>query len=175
MATETYHVRVEKESLVFSAAHFITLGGNICERLHGHNYGVAAELAGPLDENHYVVDFIFVRDALFEITRELDHRVLLPTEHDEIKLEQTSTEVTARFQDRRWVFPRQDCALLPIANTTAELLATFIAHRLLDRFTTEKMPSPASLSIAVDENRGQWGVYNIREPYKGIGGRSGRS
>ena len=50
--TESYCVRLEKEYLVFSAAHFITFNGNICERLHGHNYRVRAEVHGPLDENH---------------------------------------------------------------------------------------------------------------------------
>ena len=72
--------------LVFSAAHFITFAGNICERLHGHNYKVAAEVHGPLDENHYVVDFIAVRDALRGIVEELDHHTLLPTVHPQIKI-----------------------------------------------------------------------------------------
>ena len=58
---EHYHVRIAKDYLVFSAAHFITYDGDVCERLHGHNYRVAAEVAGPLDENHYVVDFIALR------------------------------------------------------------------------------------------------------------------
>ena len=56
--SETYHVRLTKEHLIFSAAHFITFNGNICERLHGHNYRVFAEIYGPLDENQYVIDFI---------------------------------------------------------------------------------------------------------------------
>ncbi|MCA9020156.1 MAG: 6-carboxytetrahydropterin synthase, partial [Planctomycetaceae bacterium] len=59
-----YQVRVTKDHLVFSAAHFITFNGNICERLHGHNWRVAAELTGPLDENGYVFDFIALRDQL---------------------------------------------------------------------------------------------------------------
>ncbi len=62
--TETYQVHVTKDYLVFSAAHFITYGGDNCERLHGHNYRVQAEAEGPLDENHYVIDFIVLRDAL---------------------------------------------------------------------------------------------------------------
>ena len=37
---ESYHIRLDKEYHVFSAAHFITFGDNICERLHGHNYHV---------------------------------------------------------------------------------------------------------------------------------------
>ena len=66
--SETYHVRLIKEHLIFSAAHFITFNGNICERLHGHNYRVFAEVYGSLDENHYVIDFIALRDTLKEIT-----------------------------------------------------------------------------------------------------------
>ena len=45
-----YSVRLEKEQHVFSAAHFITFNGNVCERLHGHNYGVAVEVEAPLDD-----------------------------------------------------------------------------------------------------------------------------
>ena len=67
---ETYKVRVEKDYLVFSAGHFITNDGDICERLHGHNYRVAAEVFGQLDENFYVVDFILLRDALQAIVAE---------------------------------------------------------------------------------------------------------
>jgi 6-pyruvoyltetrahydropterin/6-carboxytetrahydropterin synthase len=126
---ETYHVRVTKDYLVFSAAHFITFNGNVCERLHGHNYRVAAEVFGPLDENHYVVDFIALRDALRELVAELDHYVLLPTQHPQIHVTANQTSVEATFDDRRWVFPRGDCVLLPVANTTAEMLARYLGGR----------------------------------------------
>src|SRR6476620_7576397 len=111
--SETYHVRVSKDYLVFSAAHFITFNGNICERLHGHNYRVTAEVFGPLDENQYDVDFIALRDVLREIVHELDHYVLLPTRHPKIRVTAGEEEVEAAFESRRWVFPRGDCVLLP--------------------------------------------------------------
>src|SRR6478752_5756851 len=100
-----YSVRLDKEHHVFSAAHFITFNGDVCERLHGHNYRVAAELYGPLDENHYVIDFIAVRDTLKSLVDELDHRVLLPREHPLIRVTAGEHEVEARFRERRWVFP----------------------------------------------------------------------
>ena len=90
---EQFHVRIEKESLVFSAGHFITFNGDVCERLHGHNYGVAAEVAGPLDENQYVVDFIALRDSLRSIVDGLDHYMLLPTQHQLIKVTASGEEV----------------------------------------------------------------------------------
>jgi 6-pyruvoyltetrahydropterin/6-carboxytetrahydropterin synthase len=159
---ETYCVRLEKEYLVFSAAHFITFNGNICERLHGHNYRVRAEVQGPLDENHYVIDFIALRDALKAICDELDHHVLLPTEHPQIRVESDEREVVATFEDRRWVFPRGDCILLPVANTTAERLAQYIGQRLLDDLFQRSETRPNLLRVGVDENFGQWADCEMR-------------
>src|SRR5260221_13456283 len=91
--SEQYRVRVTKDHLVFSAAHFITFNGNVCERLHGHNWRVAVEAAGGLDENLYVIDFIALRDAVQKIVGELDHRMLLPTEHKSISVWTSEKEV----------------------------------------------------------------------------------
>lgn len=156
---ETYRVHLEKESLVFSAAHFITFAGNQCERLHGHNYGVWVEVEAPLDENQYVIDFIFLRDTMQEIILTLDHHVLLPAEHPTIKVTVAGDEVEARFENRRWLFPREDCVVLPVANTTAELLAKYIAHQLLGRLERQQLPQPTTLRLGVDENNGQWAIY----------------
>lgn len=155
-----YHVSVEKDELVFSAAHFITFNGNICERLHGHNYRVRAEAAGPLDENQYVIDFIALRDNLKVLTQELDHHVLLPTQHATIRVSANDTEVTAQYEQRRWVFPREDCILLPLVQTTAELLAKYLGERLLERLRLQNIARPERLSISVDECYGQWATYS---------------
>jgi 6-pyruvoyltetrahydropterin/6-carboxytetrahydropterin synthase len=126
-----FSIRVANDDLVFSAAHFITLDGGRCERLHGHTYRVTAEVRGPLDENQYVLDFIAVRGLLQTILAELDHRVLLPAQHAAIHVATGPKEVEVAFSDRRWVFPKDDCLVLPLAGTTTELLAEYIARRLL--------------------------------------------
>jgi 6-pyruvoyltetrahydropterin/6-carboxytetrahydropterin synthase len=158
---ESYRVRLTKDYLVFSAAHFITFNGNVCERLHGHNYRVTAEVFGALDENHYVVDFIALRDSLHAIVLELDHHVLLPTGHPLIRVTADEASVTAVFDDRRWVFPRGDCVLLPVPNTTAELLARHIGQRLLSELALRGLSKPARLIIEVDECEGQSGVCEL--------------
>ena len=158
---ETYRVRVTKDHLVFSAAHFITFNGNVCERLHGHNWRVAAEVAGPLDENHYVFDFIALRDALQRIVTELDHRMLLPQRHHSIRVEERGEEVEVTFETRRWVFPREDCVLLPIENTTAERLAHWIAGRLLAQLPPQATSQLSALQIEVEENFGQWAICEL--------------
>ena len=160
--SETYRVRLEKEHHVFSAAHFITFDGDVCEPLHGHNYRVWAEVEGPLDENQYVIDFIALRDGLKTITDSLDHHMLLPTSHPRIHVTTAGDEVQVQFEDRRWVFPRGDCILLPVPNTTAELVAQYIGRRLLDDLERSTGTRPEMLRVGVDENNGQWGICDLR-------------
>jgi 6-pyruvoyltetrahydropterin/6-carboxytetrahydropterin synthase len=158
---DRYHVRMAKDYLVFSAGHFITYAGDVCERLHGHNYRVTAEIHGPLDENRYVVDFIALRDTLKTIVDELDHHMLLPTDHPLIRVVAGEREVEATFQDRRWVFPRGDCVLLPVTNTTSELLAHYIADRLAGRLTDRIGQRPERIRVEVDECFGNVAVCDL--------------
>ena len=160
--SESYQVRVTKDYLVFSAAHFITFGGNICERLHGHNYRVAAEIEGPLDENHYVVDFILLRDTLKTIVDELDHRVMLPASHPQIRLSIDERSIEATFEERRWVFPRGDCIVLPVANTTAELVARWIGQRLVEALEQRTGFKANRLRIELDECFGQSAAWTLQ-------------
>ena len=160
--SESYHVRISKDYLVFSAGHFITYDGDVCERLHGHNYRVAAEVFGELDENHYVVDFIMLRDVLSAIVQELDHHMLLPKEHPRIRLDAGEHEVEVTFEDRRWVFPREDCVLLPVAKTTTELLGRYIGRRLLDDVESRTGVRPMRVRIEVDECFGQVAVVELQ-------------
>ncbi len=159
--SETYRVRLEKDYFVFSAGHFITFAGDVCERLHGHNYRVAAEISGPLDENHYVIDFILVRDTLKQIVDELDHRMLLPTSHPLIEVTADDVRVIVTFRERRWEFPRGDCLLLPVPNTTSELLARYIGRQLLDRLEQATGQRPVAVRIEVDECFGQIAICDL--------------
>ncbi len=157
----SYWVSLQKEQLIFSAAHFITFNGNICERIHGHNYRVRCDVAGPLDENQYVIDFIALRDSLFELTQELDHHVLLPTKHAAIKVVPDDHEVTVTFESKRWVFPKEDAILLPVVNTTAEQLAKYLIDRLIAKLKERGLECPQRIRLGVDENEGQWGICEV--------------
>ena len=153
---DRYSVRVVKDSLVFSAAHFITYAGGQCERLHGHNYRVEVEAAGPLDANGYVLDFLAVRDAALGIVAKLDHRMLLPGRSALIAVATAEGRTTARFGAREWSFPADECVVLPLANTTAELLARWIGGELCSALLAVGAPRPETLAVSVEENFGQW-------------------
>lgn len=153
--TRRYKVRVTKDSLVFSAGHFITFAGGVCERIHGHNYRTAVEVADVLDENQYVFDFIALRDMTRAITDELDHRMLLPDRSEWISLKEDGPNWYVSYQDRYWSFPRNECVVLPVANTTAELLADYIGARLREAITARALKLPRWMRVEVEECVGQ--------------------
>ena len=161
--SKPFESRVIKDSLVFSAGHFITFNGDVCERLHGHNWRVDVSVAGELDENGYVFDFIALRDASMKLVQHLDHSVLLPDAHPQISVRtsEDGREVTATFADRRWVFPAEDCRILPVANTTAELIAAWFGGELIAALDLRSAVGAQILKIGIEENFGQWAYVTL--------------
>lgn len=161
-STDFYSVRIGKEYLSFSAAHFITFENGQCEAVHGHNYGVSVEVTGPLNDAGYVVDFLALRELVRSLLAEWDHRVLLPTKHPTMCVAECDSEVEVRYQGRRWVFPRDNCALLPIESTTAELLAKQLA-----RLIAEEMRALSAIRIEVSECDGMTATYHYTTGERG--------
>jgi 6-pyruvoyltetrahydropterin/6-carboxytetrahydropterin synthase len=89
------------------------------------------------------------------ITDELDHRMLLPTLSRQILLHDDGANLRVTYRDRFWSFPRDECVLLPVANTTAELLADFIAGRIRQEMTARGWRLPRVLRVEVEESFGQ--------------------
>jgi 6-pyruvoyltetrahydropterin/6-carboxytetrahydropterin synthase len=160
--SERFKVRVTKDYLIFCSGHFISYEGDQCERLHGHNYRAAVEVEGPLDENHYVIDFIALKNAARAIVEELDHRMMLATANRFISVELGPRGVHVRYREREWLFPVDDCVLLPIENTTAELLARYIGGRLLADLQAKHRYRPEVLRVEVEETIGQSAFCELR-------------
>src|SRR5215471_17613592 len=145
--TTRYKVHIAKDHLVFCSGHFISYEGDKCERLHGHNYRATVEIEGDLDVNRYVFDFIALKHRTRAITDELDHRMLLATRNPHIQVEEGPRSVHVRYRDREWLFPRDDCVLLPVENTTAELLARYLAGRLVEELQRHHSYRPAVIRV----------------------------
>jgi 6-pyruvoyltetrahydropterin/6-carboxytetrahydropterin synthase len=161
--SESFKVRVTKDHLVFCSGHFISYEGDRCERLHGHNYRTAVEVEGELDPNFYVFDFIALKRRTKIITEELDHRMMLPAHNHHIAVTERPASYHVRYGSREWLFPRDDCVVLPIENTTAELLARYIGQRLLADLKREYRFVPSVLRVEVEENVGQSATYEWRD------------
>ncbi len=153
-----YKVSVEKDYLVFAAGHFITYGGQ-CESLHGHNYRARVELEGELDENSYVFDFGALKKLMRKLVDELDHKVLLPLENPEVRLDQRADEVEVAYRTKRYVFPRADVFLLPVPNTTAEMIARYLGGRVREELAARGAANLSALTVEVEESFGQSAIY----------------
>ena len=157
----SFRVQVSKDYLVFASAHFITFRGHQCESLHGHNYRVGVAVEGDVDaECLFVLDFSVLKRIVRSLADEIDHKVLLPTENPKL-VYRTEGEMlhVDYFGKPTYVFPRSDCALLPIQNSTAEMLAQYLARRLRDELVQEGHTHLTLLELEVEESFGQSATY----------------
>ena len=145
-----YSVHVKDQRMHFSASHFLRFCGD-CEQLHGHNYTVDVTLTGQLNEDHMVIDFGKVKDMVVDICKTLGHKVMLPGDSKTIKVNTAEGFVEVLVGDKRYVFPEEDCIVLGIKATTAELLAKYI-HGYID------FPN-LRVKVCVSESAGSTGCY----------------
>jgi 6-pyruvoyltetrahydropterin/6-carboxytetrahydropterin synthase len=159
----TFRISVSKDYLTFAAAHFITFRGHACESLHGHNYRVGIVIEGPIDpECHFVVDFAVLKRIVRARVDQLDHRVLLPTSNPKLVFRETAGMTFVEYLGTQtYQFPTRDCAMLPIANTTAEMLAQWFAIQVRDDLRAAGGAIDL-LEIEVEESVGQSATYSER-------------
>lgn len=80
----------------FAAAHQLTMVGEKCENLHGHNWKVEVYVSGKeLNPAGVLVDFGDIKKAVREIMSSLDHKFL--NELDAFKTAQPSSERIAVY------------------------------------------------------------------------------
>ena len=158
-----FRVSVTKDYLVFASAHFITYAGHRCEGLHGHNYRARVTVEGQLDEESwFVFDFVELKRHMRRLCDEIDHKVLLPLESSRIRVVEEGGSVKVEVDGKpRYVFPRRDCAFLPVPNTTVEMLAEMLTTRLRAALETAGTQGLTVIEMEVEENFGQSAVYRI--------------
>lgn len=161
--THAFKVSVSKEYLGFSSAHFITLAGHQCESLHGHNYRIGVTVEGGVDpECAFVVDFAILKRIVRPYVQAVDHRVLLPTQNPKLVLTEDGDQLLVDYLGAtRFVFPISNCALIPITNTTAEMIAEYLAHRLREDLRKEGLAHLDAIEVEVEESVGQAGYYRL--------------
>ena len=161
-----FRVSVTKDYLVFASAHFITFAGHRCEGLHGHNYRARVTVEGALDEESwFVFDFVILKRIMRRLCDDIDHKVLLPLQNPKLQIVEEKESVTVAYEGKpRYQFPRGDCVLLPIPNTTVEMLAELLATRLRGELETMGARGMTSIEMEIEENFGQSAIYRVGLP-----------
>ena len=155
---EERHVTVQGVRLRFAAAHMATLGDEL-EPLHGHNYLVRCRVDGALTADRWVIDFSLLKGYVRAACDEIDHHFLLQTRSPLLEVTEAEGAWTVRFGDRVYRVPSSDVAALPIENTTAELLAEWIAGRVEQALVAGGHGNISRVAVDVQEMPGQSGGY----------------
>jgi 6-pyruvoyltetrahydropterin/6-carboxytetrahydropterin synthase len=169
----SWKILIERGNLGFAAAHFITFEGE-CEPLHGHNYGVRVEAAGPLTADSYVLDFVVLKDIVRSLCKQWDHRFLLPqhnphlrvTEHtDAWEIEyigDLSAIPNAPDAPIRYLMPKWTVVPLPVDNATAERLAELLALRIVHELRRRGAGQALEqLTVGIEETEMQMASYAL--------------
>lgn len=159
----SFRVQVCKDYLVFASAHFITFRGHQCETLHGHNYRVGVMVEGAVDgECLFVLDFSILKRIVRQLVDAIDHKVLLPTRNPKLGYRHEGDRVHVDYFDKpTYVFPTADCAMLPVQNSTAEMLAEYLGNQVRAQLAAEGFTHLTVLELEVEENFGQSATYRV--------------
>jgi 6-pyruvoyltetrahydropterin/6-carboxytetrahydropterin synthase len=157
-----FRVQVSKDYLVFASAHFITFKGHQCETLHGHNYRVGLAVEGSVEsETLFVLDFSVLKQIARRLVDRIDHKVLLPTLNPKLAFREEGDRISVDyFGQPTYVFPKRDCAMLPIPNSTAEMLAQYLGSQVRQELAAGGYTHLTSLELEVEENYGQSATYH---------------
>ena len=92
------------------------------------------------------------KEMVVKICKTLDHKVMLPANSKTISVVKEEGFIEVNVGEKRYVFPEQDCVILEIEATTAELLASYIHGHI-------KFSSDYQVKVCVSESAGSTGCY----------------
>ena len=147
-----------KEKIRFSSAHVIPEYEK-CGRLHGHTYAVHVKLYGEPDDKGIIIDFSIIKENLKDIIKKIDHKIILPkySKFAKIKIEKNSININTL--GKTYIFPKEDCILLPIDSTSAEKLSCYILDNFIRKIKNYK--NIVKIELGIDEGFGQGARVSI--------------
>jgi 6-pyruvoyltetrahydropterin/6-carboxytetrahydropterin synthase len=153
-----YRLVLAKADFKFSAAHFTLFADGTAEPLHGHNYRVGVELSGAeLDGEGLLLDVARVKAEVRAACARCDGRVLLPAASPRVDVRRAGADWEVACDGRSYRLPADEVRLLPVANTSIELLARLLWDELAPGLAGGRVER---LAVEVEETDGQSCVYD---------------
>lgn len=148
-------IRIDKEDIKFSAGHFTVFEDGVRERLHGHNFSVAATISTRVASHGMALDYNILKRALRGLCQELDEYVLIPALSRSLIISQVGRSLVIMAGEDEFRLPVDDVRLLPIRNTTVEELATYLLQRLVELEAWSTRWDVSELTLEVSSGPGQ--------------------
>lgn len=156
----TFSIEVAKDYFNFASAHFLVFANGDREALHGHNYQVSVAVEGEMDPAGVILDFIAFKPIIKDVCDALDHRTLIQSQSPVLAIKERAGGIEIFYRRQRMLLPRRDVILLPVKNTSTELLAEYVA-RQIRRKVRRGFPGAKIrlMEVGVEEARGQRGIF----------------
>jgi 6-pyruvoyltetrahydropterin/6-carboxytetrahydropterin synthase len=83
------------------------------------------------------------------------HKVLLPGRHSVLDFRREGSQMQVEVGEKRWSLPADDCVLLPVVNTTTELLAEHLVKFVLEEILEKNLcPGLRAIEVRLSESGG---------------------
>ncbi|KAF4651446.1 hypothetical protein FOZ61_010457 [Perkinsus olseni] len=166
-------VEIQGKEFKFSCGHFVAHPG-FRERLHGHNYTVKLRMTcehWPAGEDGYVIDFGILKKLLRAVCKSLNERMIIPERSRSLDIDTNHLHVTATGKEQQsvrittidgdeFLFPKDDCVILPIEFATAEELSEYVFNKMVEGLgTIPEERGLAELTVSVYERPTQCAKY----------------
>ena len=150
-------IRLAKEYLKFSAAHFTIFSAQERERLHGHNFLVSAEIDAAADDNGMCFNYGLFKNLIEECCQELDEYLLIPELSPHLQISEENNNYRVEFNGEIMLFLKSDTRLLPVKNSTVEEYSYYLLQRLLTLEPNFSQFDIRRIEISVSSGPGQSG------------------
>lgn len=155
-----YSIRVYKQYFNFASSHFMLFKDGSREPLHGHNYRVQVKGNALELDDDMVFDFLDIKPIVREICDSLDHKLLIPKNNPHLLIETREKNYILTTKDESlFSIPKTDVLILPIENTSAERIASFLAYQIKDKVMEKFQFEFKELEIEIEETPGQAAVF----------------
>lgn len=154
-------LKLAKDNLKFSAAHFLIFDKNKAEKLHGHNYQVEVLISfkeSQKETKGFQVDFSVLKKDIKKRLDQWDEVILLPAKQPDMKFKASGKSLHVYFRDRYYVFPKNEVIMLPVPNTSVEALSLLLAEDFYNMFSKFKV---IEVEVKVEETRGQGAISRV--------------
>jgi 6-pyruvoyltetrahydropterin/6-carboxytetrahydropterin synthase len=117
-------------------------------------------MEGELDRAGVVLDFISFKPLVKRICDSLDHRTMIQGNSPELSVQRRAKEIEVRYKAQKIILPKSDVILLPLLNTSTELLAEHVAKLIRRQVKANFRGAKIRvIEVGVEEARGQRGIY----------------
>ena len=150
-------IHIDKESHKFSAAHFTIFSSTERERLHGHNFSVAAKIVAPVDDNGLTGDYAVYKQQIKKLCDALDEYTLIPSQSLYLTVEEEADYYRITHDQDVMLYLKADTLILPLRNTTVEDLSNYLLEELVADTAFLELQDIRQIEVMVSSGPGQAG------------------